>query len=157
MNVKIGDTDAILTEDDLLEEFGFRTNKKTGSKGRGHVIDMIGSTSGLFVCIRRNEQNKKNGESLWVMKCSRCGGERVVQGSTVRSMRVRCYECEGRPPNPHPKGSALKNWPAYLEDLKLKMTDAMANGNLEDMQTIARKISRVASRVTALAKSEEQA
>lgn len=127
-----------MDEDELLAEFGFAT--------RARRVDRTGVMNGLYVCVRAHETRSKRGQLRWVVRCTKCGMERIVLGSDVATKRLRCYGCEG---SPNISSTKRDDWDVILESVKQQMVEAIATGGVEEIESTGRRIAVVASKVLA--------
>jgi hypothetical protein len=140
-----------MSEDDILDEFGFNRESNTLPRGRGKVANMIGKKVGLYRCIAMHPDRKSsNNEVQWVVRCELCGTERVATGSNFRG-GLRCMDCQGRPSNLNPSckfpTKTLGEWQSQLECVKRELSDAMLANDLGEMQRLGKKLARTALRI----------
>ena len=75
------------------------------------VKDMTGQTFGYLTVIRLDGRNKWD-QPMWFCRC-RCGTEKAIRGSVLRSGRSKSCGC--RQSNPHYKTPAYNSWDAMIQ------------------------------------------
>lgn len=128
-----------MSEDDVLNEFGFDPTERLAKRGRGKVHDLTGRKCGKFVCIRRHDKNKKSGEAMWVLKCEDCSGERIAPATVVKNGSLRCVTCQGRSGNPKPH-NVVSDWGVRFDEIKAELRLAVANDVDEEILSIAARL-----------------